>query len=61
MCGPRVLYSPLAFSGTQAMMHRVEKTFAGRKLVLETGRIVLEGPAAVVAGDPAVTAAYLGG
>ena len=29
--------------------------------VLETGRIVLEGPAATVAADPAVTAAYLGG
>jgi branched-chain amino acid transport system ATP-binding protein len=30
-------------------------------LVLETGRIVLEGPAAEVANDPAVVAAYLGG
>jgi branched-chain amino acid transport system ATP-binding protein len=30
-------------------------------LVLETGRIVLEGPAAQVANDPAVVAAYLGG
>jgi branched-chain amino acid transport system ATP-binding protein len=29
--------------------------------VLETGRIVLEGPAATVAADPAVAAAYLGG
>ena len=29
--------------------------------VLETGRVVLEGPAAVVAADPAVAAAYLGG
>ncbi|MCW3473544.1 ABC transporter ATP-binding protein [Limobrevibacterium gyesilva] len=29
--------------------------------VLETGRIVLEGPAATVAHDPAVVAAYLGG
>ena len=29
--------------------------------VLETGRIVLEGPAAEVAHDPAVVAAYLGG
>ena len=29
--------------------------------VLETGRIVLSGPAAVVAEDPAVVAAYLGG
>ncbi len=29
--------------------------------VLETGRIVLEGPAAVVAADPKVAAAYLGG
>jgi branched-chain amino acid transport system ATP-binding protein len=29
--------------------------------VLETGRIVLEGPAAAVAADPAVAAAYLGG
>jgi branched-chain amino acid transport system ATP-binding protein len=29
--------------------------------VLETGRIVLEGPAAAVATDPAVVAAYLGG
>ncbi len=29
--------------------------------VLETGRIVLEGPAAQLANDPAVAAAYLGG
>ncbi len=29
--------------------------------VLENGRITLEGPAAAVAADPAVTAAYLGG
>jgi branched-chain amino acid transport system ATP-binding protein len=29
--------------------------------VLETGRIVLHGPAAVIAEDPAVAAAYLGG
>ena len=29
--------------------------------VLETGRIVLEGPAAAVAADPGVAAAYLGG
>lgn len=29
--------------------------------VLETGKIVLEGPAATVANDPAVAAAYLGG
>ncbi len=29
--------------------------------VLETGRIVVEGPAAAVAADPAVVAAYLGG
>ena len=29
--------------------------------VLETGRIVLQGPAATVANDPAVVAAYLGG
>jgi branched-chain amino acid transport system ATP-binding protein len=29
--------------------------------VLETGRIVLEGPAADIASDPAVAAAYLGG
>ena len=29
--------------------------------VLETGRIALEGPAAVLAHDPAVVAAYLGG
>ena len=29
--------------------------------VLETGRIVLEGPAATLANDPAVMAAYLGG
>ncbi len=29
--------------------------------VLETGRIVLEGPAAVIAEDPKVIAAYLGG
>ena len=34
---------------------------ADHAYVLETGRIVLEGPAAAVAGDPAVTAAYLGG
>ena len=29
--------------------------------VLETGRVVLEGPAATVAADPGVAAAYLGG
>ncbi len=29
--------------------------------VLETGRIVLEGPAGEVANDPAVVTAYLGG
>jgi branched-chain amino acid transport system ATP-binding protein len=29
--------------------------------VLETGRIVLSGPAATVAADPAIIAAYLGG
>ena len=34
---------------------------ADHAYVLETGRIVLDGPAADVAGDPAVTAAYLGG
>ena len=35
--------------------------WAGRKLTLETGRIALSGPAAQVAQDPAVAAAYLGG
>ena len=34
---------------------------ADHAYVLETGRIVLEGPAAIVAANPAVTAAYLGG
>ena len=34
---------------------------ADHAYVLETGRIVLEGPAAIVAADPAVAAAYLGG
>ena len=34
---------------------------ADHAYVLETGRIVLDGPAAAVAGNPAVTAAYLGG
>ncbi len=34
---------------------------ADHAYVLETGRIVLEGPAAQVAHDPAVVAAYLGG
>ena len=34
---------------------------ADHAYVLETGRVVLEGPAAVVAADPAVAAAYLGG
>ncbi len=34
---------------------------ADRAYVLETGRIVLSGPAAQVAADPAVAAAYLGG
>ena len=29
--------------------------------VLETGRIVTQGPAEIVANDPAVVAAYLGG
>ncbi|MBC7800577.1 MAG: ABC transporter ATP-binding protein, partial [Gemmatimonadaceae bacterium] len=34
---------------------------ADHAYVLETGRIVLSGPAAQVANDPAVAAAYLGG
>ncbi len=34
---------------------------ADHAYVLETGRVVLSGPASVVAEDPAVTAAYLGG
>ena len=34
---------------------------ADHAYVLETGRIVLDGPAAAVSGDPAVMAAYLGG
>ncbi len=34
---------------------------ADHAYVLETGRVVLEGPAGVVAADPAVVAAYLGG
>ena len=34
---------------------------ADQAYVLETGRIVLSGPAAQVAADPAVVAAYLGG
>ncbi len=34
---------------------------ADHAYVLETGRIVLSGPAADVAADPAVAAAYLGG
>ena len=34
---------------------------ADHAYVLETGRIVLDGPAAAVARDPAVAAAYLGG
>ena len=34
---------------------------ADHAYVLETGRIVLEGPAQTVANDPAVAAAYLGG
>ncbi len=34
---------------------------ADHAYVLETGRIVLQGPAAVVAADPAVASAYLGG
>ncbi len=34
---------------------------ADEAYVLETGRVVLAGPAAVVAEDPAVVAAYLGG
>ena len=34
---------------------------ADHAYVLETGRIVLQGPAATVAADPAVVAAYLGG
>jgi branched-chain amino acid transport system ATP-binding protein len=34
---------------------------ASRALVLETGRITLSGPAAVLAGDPRIRQAYLGG
>ena len=34
---------------------------ADHAFVLETGRIVLQGPAQAVAHDPAVVAAYLGG
>jgi branched-chain amino acid transport system ATP-binding protein len=34
---------------------------ADHAYVLETGRIVLSGPATTVAADPAVVAAYLGG
>lgn len=34
---------------------------ADHAYVLETGRVVLEGPASIVAANPAVVAAYLGG
>jgi branched-chain amino acid transport system ATP-binding protein len=34
---------------------------ASRGYVLETGRIVLEGPSAALRADPAVQRAYLGG
>jgi branched-chain amino acid transport system ATP-binding protein len=33
---------------------------ADRAYVLQTGRIVMEGPAAAIAGDEAVRRAYLG-
>lgn len=38
----------------------VALSVAQRGLVLETGRLVLSGPAAQLAADPALTAAYLG-
>src|SRR5207248_3867905 len=55
-CSPRFVHSP---TGTTAMMQRVEKTFAGRKLVIETGRLAKQaaGSAVVTYGDTKVIAA----
>jgi branched-chain amino acid transport system ATP-binding protein len=52
-------------SGTAILMveqnARQALALADRAYVLETGRIVLEGPAAELARDPRVQNAYLGG
>src|SRR3954464_3316935 len=53
---PRVLHSPI---GKTEMMQRIEKTFAGRRLVIETGRMAKQaaGSALVTFGDTMVLAA----
>src|SRR4051812_47690008 len=53
---PRVLHSPI---GKTEMMQRIEKTFAGRRLVIETGRMAKQaaGSAIVTFGDTMVMAA----
>src|SRR5512142_2345893 len=50
---------PQPITGIQAMMQRVEKTFAGRKLVIETGRMAKQaaGSALVQFGETIVLAA----
>src|SRR4051812_9626284 len=52
---PRVLHSPI---GKTEMMQRIEKTFAGRRLVIETGRMAKQaaGSALVTFGDTMVLA-----
>ena len=55
---PNGLYEQ-PFPGTQAMMQRVEKTFAGRKFSIETGRMAKQaaGSALVTFGETMVLAA----
>ena len=41
-------------------VHRKEMEWGGRKLVLETGKIVLSGDAKVLMNDDSIKKAYLG-
>ena len=41
-------------------MQRIEKEFAGRRLVIETGRMVLSGSSENLKKDDAVRRSYLG-